>query len=495
MRGVLRWMRWHPLPLLVWLLLATGCAPSLHSRGPLGALMADGDAQTARCANAWREVDDAIDLAGVRDGEAFRVPGQPWLRTTRTLAGLARAGGSHTAGLVDQMRLLDAEARGFELANLSERAIDGLAARLGLSGRAAIADTLARCGTRLHARSAAAAALATAVPDDYQTWKRAAGLYALTRLPFSRGVERYQRDTANVFERPLEALEVRGTLVRHGAGPVPAGEPDAGLPTSIVAGAEPAPLQLEALFRRHAPVFEIDTTGPDDGIGQPAWGPDGIPFVDTGVPVMFVRSTRTLFGGKVLPQLVYSVWFPARPKEGPFDLLGGRLDGITVRLTLDHEGRPLLVDTMHSCGCYHQFFPTARLRMRPRPDSLDEWAFVPQSLPSPPPGTRLLLRVAAASHQIQRLRWAPALDIDRELALQPDDSLRSLPLPGGGRRSLFGPDGLVVGSERGERWLFWPMGVREPGAMRQWGRHATAFVGRRHFDDPDLPDRYFEPVP
>jgi hypothetical protein len=49
----------------------------------------------------------------------------------------------------------------------------------------------------------------------------------------------------------------------------------------------------------------------------------------------------------------------------------------------------------------------------------------------------------------------------------------------------------VPGSERGERWLFWPMGVPEPGAMRQWGRHATAFVGRRHFDDPWLLERYF----
>ena len=24
------------------------------------------------------------------------------------------------------------------------------------------------------------------------------------------------------------------------------------------------------------------------------------------------------------------------------------------------------------------------------------------------------------------------------------------------------------------------MGIRSPGAMRQWGRHPTAFVGRRH---------------
>ena len=57
---------------------------------------------------------------------------------------------------------------------------------------------------------------------------------------------------------------------------------------------------------------------------------------------------------------------------------------------------------------------------------------------------------------------------------------------------MFGPDGLVAGTERGERFLFWPMGIRSAGAMRQWGRHATAFVGRRHFDDADLIERRFE---
>ena len=73
---------------------------------------------------------------------------------------------------------------------------------------------------------------------------------------------------------------------------------------------------------------------------------------------------------------------------------------------------------------------------------------------------------------------------------QPLDRLRHLPHPQGSR-SLYGRDGLVAGSERLERWLLWPSGVRSPGAMRQWGRHATAFVGRAHFDDPDLLARYF----
>jgi hypothetical protein len=51
----------------------------------------------------------------------------------------------------------------------------------------------------------------------------------------------------------------------------------------------------------------------------------------------------------------------------------------------------------------------------------------------------------------------------------------------------------VPGTERAERWLFWPMGIASAGQMRQWGRHATAFVGRRHFDDAGLLDLYFAP--
>jgi hypothetical protein len=62
----------------------------------------------------------------------------------------------------------------------------------------------------------------------------------------------------------------------------------------------------------------------------------------------------------------------------------------------------------------------------------------------------------------------------------------------GSHRSLFGPDGIIAGTERSASWLYWPTGVTAPGAMRQWGRQATAFVGKRHFDEPHLLDRYFE---
>jgi hypothetical protein len=76
-----------------------------------------------------------------------------------------------------------------------------------------------------------------------------------------------------------------------------------------------------------------------------------------------------------------------------------------------------------------------------------------------------------------------------------EDALRTLAHPDGGTRSLYGPDGIVAGTARAEAALFWPLGIRDAGAMRQWGRHATAFVGRRHFDEAFLLDRYFAPAP
>ena len=105
-------------------------------------------------------------------------------------------------------------------------------------------------------------------------------------------------------------------------------------------------------------------------------------------------------------------------------------------------------------------------------------------------GIRVVLHIASRSHYIVGLRFdsgghGSVYDFAEE------DELRALPTIDGTTRSAFGPDGIISGTERGERLLFWPTGVADTGAMRQWGRHATAFLGRRHFDDPDLIERRF----
>jgi hypothetical protein len=110
----------------------------------------------------------------------------------------------------------------------------------------------------------------------------------------------------------------------------------------------------------------------------------------------------------------------------------------------------------------------------------------------------VVLRLSSRSHYLQRVSVvdAPA-GAATAYRLRDEDELRSLTVTradatGRLSRSAYDADGMIPGTERLERFFFWPMGIASAGQMRQWGRHATAFVGRRHFDDPALLDRYFD---
>jgi hypothetical protein len=248
-------------------------------------------------------------------------------------------------------------------------------------------------------------------------------------------------------------------------------------------------MQVAALY---APSFEIPVSGDYDRFGPLRWGTGPVPEVDASAPTVYVHQAYTRVEGRVLLQIVYTIWFSERPSEGGFDLLSGRLDGLVWRVTLGPDGEPLLYDSIHPCGCYHQFFPTPRARPRPAPQPNEEWAFVPLTLPRVAEEERPLVRLAPRSHFIERVTLVRGADSVARYVFQDYNSLRSLPRPDGSRRSVFGPDGIIAGTERTERYFYWPMGIASAGAMRQWGRHATAFVGRRHFDDADLMERRFE---
>ena len=107
-------------------------------------------------------------------------------------------------------------------------------------------------------------------------------------------------------------------------------------------------------------------------------------------------------------------------------------------------------------------------------------------------GERPVLRIASGTHYVERVSFVQGIDSVARYELRDYAELRSLQRLEGGSRSAFRPDSLIAGTERPERYLLWAMGIRSAGAMRQWGRHATAFVGRRHFDDPDLFEQRFE---
>lgn len=471
-----------------WLL---GCA-SLDPQAPAPAAQRlQRDDALGECARLFLASDRLIDAAGTRDAQSPRVPGFPHLRVDRLLAQLAP--------LIDAVRearawraalaALDEADRRFELANAG-------------SDAGPAAESLAACRQRLaladHNELPALLAAAR-VPDDYSTIQRALGLYPLTRYAFAAGIRRWQQATLAEFAAQATADPGNPRRLRYVAAAAPErlpalrNLPELGLP-------EISKAQLARLIDRHAPRLAIETASDDDRPGALLWQRDAAGRLNVGVapgpPVLYVRTGHAQLAGRWLLQLSYTVWFPARPPEHAWDLLAGRLDGLLWRVTLSEDGTPLVYDTIHPCGCYHLFIPTARVRLRPPPESIDEGAFVPQTLRAPAEHERVVLRLAAATHYLQQvdLEAAPG-ESGIALALRDDDELRALPLPEGGTRSAFAADGLIAGSERGERLYFWPMGIVSAGQMRQWGRHATAFVGRRHFDDPALLDRAFERLP
>lgn len=483
--------------LLAWLLagLLAGCASlDPYAGAPIAAHL-DRDDAVGACARLFRAADAQVDALGVRDALAPRLAGFPYLRTDRFTASLADDALQRQAGAAwrSMMAELDRQARAVELAN---------AGAAGLPDAAA----LNACRATLAAADAEAIGLlagAAQVPDDYRPALRALGLYPLTQLAFAAGVRGWQARTREAFAANAAPGWLPGPNLRYvpasDPGPVPvvAQGPDFGLPQRLSS-------EWQALLQRHAPVVVVERGSDDDRIGAPAWGAadaagHDLPRVDTAQPAAYTRIAFTRIADRVHAQLVYTYWFPGRPAEHPLDPLAGLLDGLVWRVTLGADFEPLVYDTMHPCGCYHLFVPTDRVRARPPADDqgpLDEGMFAPTSVAVPGADQRIELHVASRTHYLQRVALAPARDDDAAsvpYALRDDDALRALPRFGSrGTRSLFGPDGLVPGTERLERFLFWPMGIASAGQLRQWGRHATAFVGLRHFDDARLFDHYFE---
>lgn len=482
---------------------------------------AAGNPEVVACREAFRAIDKAVAAAGVRDAEAARIDGFPYLRSNRFLASFRNESLNDPAleAWVDRLAALDRQARLVESANLPPDAAARLEGRLGGS----IGDVGRECRELLRRhdlRQPEGLALLRRnahVPDVYSTWLRLAGLYPLTSIGVAAGFGLWKASTRESFER-FEGAGTKGAWVLYR----PAVASERARSTSgteiaaIIADSRDNPLgipeprgaALSTLVERFAPIWRIERAGPADDIGLPGWRADGDrprPAVDTSAAVGFARLSHTRFGGEILPQISYTVWFPERPKTSALDILGGPLDAVIWRVTVGWDGRPLVYDTVHACGCYHLFFPVPPAKRKETPEDLDlrEEAFVPAPGRAPGPGERVVVSLLAGSHYVTDASLSPPGLEDRAARSYrlippgevPDGELRSAALPedlGGGRRSLFGADGIIAGTERLERFLLWPMGIANPGAMRQWGNHATAFVGHRHFDDPELLERAFE---
>jgi hypothetical protein len=505
--------------LLIFFLLAiAGCASTRNGQRDQQPLAELAQLSVASCKEHFNRLDTAINAAGVRDGSEARMENFPYLRANRFLASFSadfqtedvRTSAAFAAWLAE-LRKLDHAARDAEISNLPMAASGALgASKSEIRARTADCATLTMNADMSNERHRAAMVAAARVPDDYSAFKRLLGLYSLTKIPFFRGVEGWQRGAALKIQSATPIPSSTKLITRYSPANIFPPAPQSEKLFSKFKNAPRSSLGIPSLsadewmqlFEAHAPVFEVETAKDDDRIGTVQWRDgaafgaafDKTPLVDIARPSVYRRISYTRMGGKTYTQLVYSVWFPSRPREQLFDLLSGALDSVIWRVTLDDDGTPLIYDSIHGCGCYHLFFPTSRMRLKPPPKANIEWAFVPTSVPLIAPSQRIILQIASTSHYIVGVKLNTSANKNAQRKTyqwRDEEELRSLPTTDGFTRSVFQSDGLISGTERGERFFFWPMGIASPGAMRQWGRHATAFVGIRHFDDVDLFEKRF----
>ena len=428
------------------------------------------------CAGPLAGIDARVARAGVRDADSAPVPGWPWLRVNRVLASFADEAltPAARAAWLAQLSALDADGRAVEMAALGAAPADplGEACRARLIA-ATLADDAAFAALRQRAR----------VPGSYSTGARVLGLYPLAAHLAGRGVARLQAahtPRAGVLPAPETRVYLPPRI--HPALPA-----SVELPRDALGLPHPNAATRRALLDAHAPVWLVATASADDRPGAVHLDGVGNPRLDA-VPTVYEYLSYTRFEGAVLLQLNYTLWFPARPPAHRLDVLAGPLDGLVWRVTLDVDGQPLLWDSIHPCGCYHLWFPGPRLTRQVRiGDGEPPWIG-----PTLMPGAPLAVQVAAGTHYVRAVGPLPDGLHGERLSTRDYDELRRLPDVSGGVQSLFGPDGLVQASARAERFLLWPLGVPAAGSMRQRGHQATAFIGRRHFDDAAGIGRYFQ---
>lgn len=444
-----------------------------------------------QCLAQFEALDAEIAARGVTPSSPQRIHGFPYLRTDRFLASFRQEPLSDEQFTTWWLHLVaaDREARRIEQASLSANRVPAFTELEPCYAVMEIHD-------RNHPQRRALIQANAELPDEYLTAAQVVGLYPITRWAVQAGIAQYQTRQHQRFAVPLEELPVQGELRRFrpqegsGLAEFHSEVDPLGIP---VLGKD----EIEALFAHHAPVWEIDVVDDYDLPGQPVRHADGTPGVDAREPLTYRYVSYTRWQSRPVLQLNYLVWFDRRPRVGMLDILGGPLDGVLWRVTLDRYGRPLLYDSIHPCGCYHLLFPTDRVKQNPASRQLPEPPLIPQRVAVPETGERLVVRLESGSHYIQRV-YADHLHSGRPsgktYSWRDYAALYATPSADGGSDTLFRSDGIIAGTERAERSLLWPMGIPEPGAMRERGRHAIAFLGRSHFDDPDLLDRFFRPV-
>jgi hypothetical protein len=237
--------------------------------------------------------------------------------------------------------------------------------------------------------------------------------------------------------------------------------------TVYVMGKDGDETVADRTVRRWAPAFAAYKQEEDHNrIGRPVarrtGGGNEAIDIDTDQPAVFVMQREFVTEKARYRNLIYRVHFPAVPYSLiPFHLTAGSNVGLMVVVTLNQRGEPLLVTTVHTCGCYMAIVPTDFLPAAALPEG---WQGVPldvygETLTSElhysgKADPRLLVHLRPEVHRVMKLEvvLADRLGSHRYAAVPmsplPVESLLALPY-GRETTSFYYEEGFLKGHVKG----------------------------------------------
>ncbi len=272
----------------------------------------------------------------------------------------------------------------------------------------------------------------------------------------------------------LMALLVQGCAVTS-----PSLAPDT--PTAVALYQPRASAPEQQLLLRYAPWFEVENYQHDyNRIGTPAArmisADEQQIFIDTGRPTIYTMAQKFTSRGSNYTNLIYRIHFPEVPWP---HLTEGRNVGLLVYVTINDREEPVLITTLHTCGCYLAMVPTSNLERNKWPAGWreDDQSIYGEMLPDHlelqgVPAGQLVIRLRGETHRVMGLEFREVKQgtdqatQPQPVELAPMAALDQIPL-NGTMVSFFEKEGwrkgYVKGSNKPLERLFmgwWAMDLR-----------------------------------
>ncbi len=175
------------------------------------------------------------------------------------------------------------------------------------------------------------------------------------------------------------------------------------------------------MVRKWAPVFLVyGYNASYNRIGSATAKQDGTVGIDTDRPAVYVMQRSFVTEKAEYTNIIYRVHFPGVPFSLiPFNLTAGDNTGLMVVVTLNAKHQPVLVTTVHTCGCYRAIVPTNYLPDDALPKG---WSFDRKQHVN---GERLATRISFADKDdsVLLLELRPEVHRVMSVAVVPADQL------------------------------------------------------------------------